>query len=172
MKKDIPGFPGYLASEDGYIFSNRTGNLKQLTARIHKGYLHVYVRYGSGRQTVKKKPVHQLVLMAFEGEKSNEKFLTRHLNGNALDNRLVNLAWGSPKENTRDSMRHGTAACLRRGEAGIATRLSDAQVLEIEYRVSRGESKSLLASEFDISVKHVSDIKLHRTRQYLWSRSP
>ncbi|EKI6056738.1 hypothetical protein PF347_002279 [Salmonella enterica] len=54
-KKDIPGFPGYFASEDGYIFSNRTGQLKQLTARVHKGYLHVHVKYGYGRQTVKKK---------------------------------------------------------------------------------------------------------------------
>lgn len=167
-KKDIPGFPGYFASEDGYIFSNRTGQLKQLTARVHKGYLHVHVKYGYGRQTVKKKPVHQLVLMAFVGEKPNKTSLTRHLNGNALDNRLLNLAWGSPKENTKDSMRHGTAACLRCGESAIATRLSDALVLEIEWRVHSGESKSLLAREFGISAKHVSDIGCQRTRQYLW----
>ncbi|CAM7224039.1 HNH endonuclease signature motif containing protein [Citrobacter sedlakii] len=167
-KKNIPGFPGYMASEDGRIFSERTGALKQLATRKSKGYLYVNVRTGYGRRTVIKMPVHQLVLLAFVGDKPGGHYLTRHLNGNPLDNRLDNLKWGTPGENTQDSIRHRTAVCLRFGERAIATRLTDAQVIEIEQRASRGEIQSLLANEFGISQKHVSDIKLHRTRKYLW----
>jgi hypothetical protein len=33
---------------------------------------------------------------------------TRHLNGDPLDNRQENLAWGTHRENVMDSIRHGT----------------------------------------------------------------
>lgn len=34
--------------------------------------------------------------------------MCRHLNGNPYDNRLENLAWGTPSENMLDKVRHGT----------------------------------------------------------------
>lgn len=169
LRKDIPGYPGYMASEDGCIFSMRTGQARPLSARMHNGYLHVNVRTGCGRSTVRKKPVHQLVLLAFIGSKPDERSLTRHLNGNPLDNHLHNLAWGTPKENALDSIKHRTAACLRQGEQAVATILSDQQVIEIEKRAKRGEPQSDIARQFGISQKHVSDIKLHHTRLYLWN---
>jgi len=57
--------------------------------------------------------IHVLVLLAFVGPRP-EGQQARHLNGNATDNRRVNLAWGTPKQNTADSIRHGTqyAVCV------------------------------------------------------------
>ncbi len=50
--------------------------------------------------------VHQLVLAAFVGPRP-DGMLTRHLNGDPADNRLVNLAYGTASENMRDRVNHG-----------------------------------------------------------------
>ncbi len=67
---------------------------------------------------------HRLVLTAFRGP-CPEGMVTRHLNGVRTDNRLVNLAWGTPCENEADKVRHGTS---RRGEDVPHAKLSEADV--------------------------------------------
>lgn len=49
---------------------------------------------------------HKLVLEAFVGPLP-KGMVTRHLNGNHTDNRLENLAYGTPRENGLDTVRHG-----------------------------------------------------------------
>lgn len=87
---------------------------------------HTYLRRRSGRylaQTVNSRGyltvglsrdgrastrgVHNLVLEAFVGARPQDA-QTRHLNGQQLDNRLTNLAWGTGVENAADKLRHGT----------------------------------------------------------------
>ena len=51
--------------------------------------------------------VHALVLTAFDKPRP-VGLETRHLNGDAHDNRIANLAWGTRSENTLDQVRHGT----------------------------------------------------------------
>lgn len=51
--------------------------------------------------------VHRLVLSVFEGP-CPPGMQCRHLNGNADDNRLENLQWGTPTEDNHDRVRHGT----------------------------------------------------------------
>ena len=50
--------------------------------------------------------VHQAVLMAWVGPRP-AGMLCRHLDGNKWNNRLDNLAWGTPRENTDDAIRLG-----------------------------------------------------------------
>jgi len=56
----------------------------------------------------------------------------RHLNGQPLDCRAENLAWGTPRQNRLDSVRHGThrmvqlAATNRRKRAAAALESSAA----------------------------------------------
>lgn len=59
-----------------------------------------------------RRSVHRLVLEAFIGSKPG--MVARHLNGIAGDDRLVNLAWGTPRQNTLDSVAHGTHPMARR----------------------------------------------------------
>lgn len=50
--------------------------------------------------------VHVLVITAFCGPRPGDSEC-RHLNGDRLDNRLVNLAWGTSAENSQDMVDHG-----------------------------------------------------------------
>lgn len=55
--------------------------------------------------------VHRLVCHAFHGDPpSPEHTDVRHLNGDKLDNRAENLAWGTRSENMQDVVAHRTAA--------------------------------------------------------------
>lgn len=111
--KDVAGWQGYLADDDGCIYSTRSGQLLKLKGRMHKGYLTVFAKR-DGRQH--KVPVHQLVLAAFEGERPSSGHEGRHLDGNPLNNAPSNLAWGTRTENVADAIKHGTHVCLRRAQ--------------------------------------------------------
>lgn len=67
------------------------------------GYLYVTLRR-SGLQYHRK--IHQLVCATFNGPRP-EGTVTRHLDGDPLNNIPVNLAWGSSSENNFDLVRHG-----------------------------------------------------------------
>lgn len=54
-----------------------------------------------------RKQVHILVLEAF-GPPKPEGTQVAHLNGVRTDNRLENLMWATPKENTAHRWEHGT----------------------------------------------------------------
>jgi hypothetical protein len=162
--REIPGYPGYYATEEGEIISTRVTPHRILAKQIHKDYLHVFLRSGTGRCTTHKVPVHRLILMAYEGDKPSLESQCRHLNGNRFDNRPSNLTWGTQLENLQDSIKHGTAICLRRGEAHPRAVLSDDDVKEIESLLSQGIKQSIIAEKYSISQRHVSSIKLKQTR--------
>ena len=157
MMRVIPAYPDYYANEKGDIYSTRTGNLRLLPKRMHQGYYRVNVR--DRCHPVKHHPemVHKLVLNAFVGERP-EGFVCRHLNGNPKDNRLENLCWGTPSENVQDSMRHGTAVCLRHGENSVAAKLRLQDVKNIIRLHQEGHSLKELASAYSISYRHTADI--------------
>ena len=50
--------------------------------------------------------VHQLVLETWSGRRP-DGLVARHLNDDKDDNRLVNLRWGTQRENARDCVRNG-----------------------------------------------------------------
>lgn len=72
----------------------------------------------------------------------------RHLNGNKLDNRAVNLAWGTAQENIDDRERHGTTA---RGERVGTAVLTAKEVAAIKRGLVGGASKASLARAFGVS---------------------
>ena len=112
--KYIPEYPGYRVGDDGSVWSLWVGSgggtrlgtyWRQLkTPPNEKGYQRVnLIRDGKPRSF----RVHRLVLLAFVGP-CPKGMQARHLNGNSSDNRLANIAWGTPEENYADIHRHGT----------------------------------------------------------------
>jgi hypothetical protein len=90
--------------------------------------------------------VHHLVLKAFVGPPA-EGQVCRHLNGQPADNRLENLRWGTPKENSQDMVRHGNA------------RKSRFSAEQIEEMKTMPGSQTEVAKKFGVSQSYISMIR-------------
>jgi hypothetical protein len=95
--------------------------------------------------------LHILLLEAFVGRRRKNQE-TRHLNGRRNDNRLINLVWGTHRENVADSIRHGTWVHGTMGNA----RLTEADVRKI--RNARGTQRAI-AEQFGVSQSTIWQIK-------------
>lgn len=113
----IPGFEGwYEVSDRGRIRgvdrmvrygATRLAHAGVILNPSHsskQGYLKVTLHKDG---TPKQRSVHRLVLEAFVGPRPTG-MVCRHLNGDHLDNRVENLAWGTQAENIADELKHGT----------------------------------------------------------------
>jgi hypothetical protein len=103
--------------------------------------------------------VHSLVLITFVGPRPPGMFGC-HNNGNALDNRVENLRWDTPKGNKADDLKHGVTHLGSRN--GFA-KLNEELVVAIRRRVACGESQSSIARELGISQTTISLIVLRKT---------
>lgn len=132
-----PQFPEYILGSDGTIWSKlyprRRGETKrrsreqlfQLSGIVGKsGYLSISRRqdgkFSHGR-------IHQMMLEAFVGPRPRGKWAL-HRNDIRNDNRLVNLYWGTPKQNTADRVANGSPLA---GESNPSVLLNAIQVREI-----------------------------------------
>jgi hypothetical protein len=110
MLRSVLGFEGlYVVSNDGRVF-RLPGTPKCRYGRE----LRPHIDYCGYKTLALKKDnkthqrfVHRLVLEAFQRRRGAFE-VARHLNGNKLDNRNGNLCWGTVKENTKDSVKHGS----------------------------------------------------------------
>lgn len=110
--RQIHGFEGYEASVLGRVRSWKrqagAGRLAEprikATSPDKDGYLTVSLMR-DGKQVTRR--IAHLVLLAFVGS-CPDGMEARHLNGNAADNRLSNLAWSTHLDNIRDKYEHGT----------------------------------------------------------------
>lgn len=104
--RPVPGFPGYLVSDQGRVTSKRYGPSRILRpALTRSGYEYVSLwREADGKQRTIR--VHAAVAAAFHGPRP-EGLATRHLDGNKLNNAASNLQYGTLSENTLDQVLHG-----------------------------------------------------------------
>lgn len=109
--RPIPGFPGYDVSDQGRVRSWHTWRgrpgprlLKRPRMSV-KGYHYVNLYDPAGRhRTIR---VYRLVTLAFRGPKP-PGMVTRHIDGNAGNDRLANVVYGTALENSADQREHGT----------------------------------------------------------------
>lgn len=162
--KDIPGYEGkYQASNLGRIRSlDRRVNIAHGATRLMRGRVlrpagnkhdpHLFVVLGHKAHG---SPVHQLVARTFLGppKKGQE---VRHLDGDPLNNRADNLAYGTRTENILDVYRIGRAW----------RRLTVEDVQAIRARLAKGDKGVDLAKEYGVSISCISFIKTGRT--YAW----
>lgn len=102
----IPGYGDcYFISDKGRVLSlNRHDPHVMLQTSDKRGYSMVQLSHANRTYN---RFVHQLVAEAFHGP-CPEGLECRHLNGNKMDNRALNLKWGTQSENSFDRVRHGT----------------------------------------------------------------
>ena len=110
--KDIPGYEGlYQISDLGRVLSVKRGKFMKtryrfsgrLNGRIHLPYEEVNL---SKDGKFKTRVIHRLVLLTFKGP-CPMGHIAMHQNDNPKDNRLINLKWGTPSENTTDAIKKG-----------------------------------------------------------------
>lgn len=102
---------------DGEVCANRGGHIRVSLSR-------------SGKKAARRF-VHNIVLTAFVGS-CPEGMQCRHLDGDPLNNRLSNLAWGTPRENSDDRIAHG-----RMIRATFATNTSGHRGVSFERRLGK-----------------------------------
>ena len=146
---DIPGWPGYRATDDGRIWTSKLGaggGWRPLKPKVSSvGYLALTLSHENRQRDCN---VHELVLSAFSGPKPEGKRVCRHLNGSPRDNRPENLAWGTYAENEDDKMRHGRRPI---GELVFGAKLSAGQVSDLRRRSAAGETGAAMARELGLN---------------------
>ncbi len=117
------------------------------------GYPNVRVRKNG---KLLQRTVHSLVAATFLGPRPKGKEV-RHLDGNPMNCRLENLAYGTRFENAADRRRHGTQKC--------GTEIHFAKItMEIarEIRAS-SESAIVLAKRYGVSDETIYSVRHNRT---------
>lgn len=158
--RPIPGWP-YAISNRGRVKRTRAshvtpvGYIKKPTLR-DDGYLIVRLcNRGRERGFL----IHILLCEAFKGPRPTPEHEVAHWNGVRSDNRLRNLRWATPRENSDDSRRHGTMVI---GERATGVKLTVEQVITIRRRVEAGEVKRQLAFEYGVCPSQIGHITKHR----------
>lgn len=119
----IEGFPLYEVSSLGRVRSYATGKERELRGGVSgSGYRNVGL--GSHASGIKYYGVHRLVALAFHGQPKSDQ-VVRHLDGDRLNNKASNLAWGTVSENMFDKVRHGTHHYANRDRCGRGHEYAD-----------------------------------------------
>lgn len=134
----------YQVSDLGRVRNYRTGRVLRPFEQHKVGYLSVALFKRGGRID---HYVQNLVLAAFIGPKPAGLW-SLHKDDNKANNNLCNLYYGTPRDNTADSIRNKTKAV---GEQHPRARQTDQQVLEVRRLHRAGVSRYSLAKQFNIS---------------------
>ena len=137
--KDIPGYPGYKADSEGYIWGKKGFRLKW---QYNKGgYPRVSVSPNS------KQPIHKLVCLAFYGPKP-DGLQIRHIDGNKENTRPENFVYGTSRENADDFITHGSG----RGSKNGHSKLKEIDIIEMRelYRTEQ-MNQTELAKKYGVT---------------------
>lgn len=166
--KEIPGLPGYFATEGGRI-RTPTG-LWAAQSDNGNGYLYFSVQR---RFAPRRRAVHWAVCSAYHGSKSSPELEVRHLNGIKSDNRFDNLAWGTRVDNRRDSRQFGHPPArgkLTREDVEEIRRLASLSPRTAREKSIGHVSYADIARRFGVTPTHVAHISLGRYGG--WVESP
>ena len=157
--KQVEDFPDYEVSDLGRVRSTKQGKsriLKPWQPSDPSVYPAVSLCRSGERSN---RAVHTLVVRTFIGEPPSPTHEVRHLDGNHLNPRLDNLAWGTRKENAQDRTRHGRTpsgpkhgmyGSPQNGEANGFAKLNDNSVRAIRLLAGQMSSREL-ASAFGVT---------------------
>ena len=155
----IPGYPGYFVTENGVVFSNKTGVFRTIKQTVNpvSGYLQIMLRPSSKVQHARR--LHTLVLTAFVGERPADREC-RHLDGNKYNNHISNLIWGTKKDNLADRCAHGATA---KNEDHGMSKLTNAEVRVIKKLIALGVKNRRIGEIFNVTPSNVHCIRHGKT---------
>lgn len=149
---EIPDHPGYLVSPTGEVWTVLRGRgvrpePLQLVQWLNRG------GYNSVRLKGSRSTVHRLVARTFLGPRP-PGMEVRHLDGDRANPALTNLAYGTPRENARDRIAHGT---MLYGERAPFSKWTDAEVsAAIDLYLAGGITQEAVGELYGTSQQVVS----------------
>lgn len=106
--KPVSDYPDYLVSDRGRVMRCRSTHQKRAGQILALVTVQGYRKIGLWRDGVCKQVfLHRIMCDAFNGPAPFEGALVRHLDGDPLNNRPENLAWGTHQDNSDDKRAHG-----------------------------------------------------------------
>jgi len=148
----IPGFPSYLCSVNGSIYSTHKKGKLLKPSPDKDGYLAVVLTEGRRRHYVK---VHQAVALTFVGARPHG-MCVNHKDGDRQNNKPENLEWLTPADNERHARRVLGKRCV--GEKASRSKISTATALAIFESTGKGVSQRVIGDTFSISQAQISRI--------------
>ena len=149
--RNIPGYSGYMVSNNGKIKSmnyNNTKKEKIMDPSPWGGYYKVRIPGDNG--VYKNFQIHRIVASVFLGDSDLE---VNHKDGNKLNNKLDNLEYCTRSENQKHAYKIGLKKAIS-GSDHYKTKFSDYQVKEIrDYVKEHGRLKNTkkLALKYGVS---------------------
>lgn len=123
-----------------------------------RGYKNVTLRKNKKKKTLQ---VHRLVMKNFKPIENCKKYHVNHKNGKKFDNRLENLEWSTPKENTIHA--HCSGLINQRGERNNGSKLKESDIYKILKLREDGLSFSEIGRLFNVCRKTISNIFYGKT---------
>ena len=155
MRKPIPGFPGYYASNEGRIWSCNGGCGRWLRPDRNKRDEHLRVTLSSSGKTYRRF-VHRLILETFVGPCPPGMEACHGPDPDPANNRLENLRWDTAASNHREAVQQGRHPC---GERHGRTKLTDQQVRQMIYTYRTGIfSMKEIATQYGVGTSTVHRI--------------
>ena len=161
--KDIEGFPGYLVSNTGKVYSIKIkggqGNLDynnphEIVPRVVRGYNRVGLRKGDRKRYNKK--VSTLVWESFRG-KIPKGLQVDHIDHDRINDDIRNLQLLTPSENIKKNYKNIRTSFTKGGINGYS-KLNTLTVGKIINELRLGSSQIDIANKYNISQKQVSRI--------------
>lgn len=162
--------PYYAVTELGAVWSIASGRWKQLHPKIGaSGYAGLTL--SEDGKTVSRR-LNRVIATAFYGPPPSPRHVARHLNDDRSDNRVANIRWGTPAENSQDAVRNGRcvagdnsrrSAHKRRADLATNRKLSSSDIPVIRDRLKRGEAGAAIGRDLGVSKYTISLIKRGRS---------
>jgi len=144
----------------GSKYKINDGIVKGWVQKVRKGYSRKLVALSDRKTKSKGFKVHRIMLIAFVGPPKKGQ-VSRHINGDSLDNRIENLAWGTQLENIQDSIKHGTHSKppIHYGEKHHNAKITNEQVEIIKAHKFKHGDKAIFAKRYGCHPITITRIK-------------
>ena len=164
--KSVFNYNGYEISNFGRVRNNlNTRGILKNKPHMLKYYLTVngMLQVDLYKKYLRRKvSIHTLVLETFFIGPKQFKVECAHLDGNATNNKFINLKWATHKENEGHKRLHGT---MRLGENRYGAKLDNDKVVQIRSLYRQGWLQKDLAIKFEVSISIISRVINNR----IWS---
>lgn len=152
----------YYIDKNGNVYGPKKNKLKPRMG----GYKKKYCRFGAKvNGKTKDFYIHRIMLQEFIGM-PEQGMEAAHLDGNPQNNKIENLKWVTPYENSQHKIMHGTSG---KGQSNSMAKISDHHAQEIVIAYKNMSSKEL-SERYKISTTSVSGIATGRIRHNITNK--